>query len=176
MDKCSYCYKSFKNINMHLNRNKRCKNMSDTLCLYCHKTANYLDPIFGNRVCNDCQQTHIEYQEPKVDRKQELIQAMNKVGLKVRHDSRLCQKYINYKLDNTWTLDKVVNMCCEMEWLFNYTNYKQLLDEKLYDSKHQHQHQPKEEWRVYFENCDKEVRNEVFENYGKPNKWPWIKD
>lgn len=64
-------------------------------------------------------------------RRQELTNELKKYGLHIREDSKLCQGYIDGSLDKGWTLNKVVSMCREMNWLYTKTNYKKLLDKAL---------------------------------------------
>lgn len=71
-------------------------------------------------------------QKKILERTLELKNALKKVGLKVRSDSKLCNSYIQGTLDrDEWSLDDVVKMCIEMHWLHTKTNYKELLNKKL---------------------------------------------
>lgn len=110
-------------------------------------------------------------------RRNELKEAMSKKKLKIRSDSRLCDNYINGTLNKEWTLDDVVDMCCEMHWLYNYTNYKKRLDKELSEEINFYK-----EWgeRYHFptvyEDVESDIREEIIEdNGGYPNIWPWLK-
>ena len=54
-------------------------------------------------------------------------QALSRVGLVIRNDSKLHDGYIHNTLED-WTLDQIVRMTVQMHWLFNYTPYKKELD------------------------------------------------
>jgi len=72
--------------------------------------------------------------ENRQEREISLKNALTKVGLKIRPDSKLCQEFIDDRLDeDIWTLDKVVEMCQEMNWLHTKTNYRQLLKTAISD-------------------------------------------
>ena len=97
----------------------------------------------------------------------QLVDAMEAVGLEIRDDSKLCDGYIEGTLG--WTLQDVVDMCCEMHWLYNYTNYPTQLDKRL---------QKARENRYYFdyEEVEYYVRRRVFKKHGGiPTVYPWLK-
>jgi len=68
--------------------------------------------------------TNKELQESAIEtRRQELNQALYAVGLKKRPDSHLCTHWINGTSGITapyWTLDKVVNRCIKIKWLYDH--------------------------------------------------------
>ena len=61
-----------------------------------------------------------------------LTNALAKIGLTIRGDSRLCENWINKEIETKWTLDSVVDMCAEMRWLYDHTPYKRELDNKIW--------------------------------------------
>jgi hypothetical protein len=108
-------------------------------------------------------------------RTEELKTALEKVGLELRSDSRLCQGYIENKLDQEWTLDEIVSMCAEMRWLYQYTDYKKKLDQAVQDEA-----EAIAEWegwhgahRKAYDEVEPEVRHKVLKSHPKPSIWPW---
>jgi hypothetical protein len=113
----------------------------------------------------------------KTIRRSELSNELQKVGLKIRNDSKLCENYIDGSLSNEWSLKKVVDMCCEMHWLYNYTNYKKKLNRSL-----NNEIEICKSWdgRYYFsdiyDDVEPTVRNKIIkENGGLPIVYPWLK-
>lgn len=66
------------------------------------------------------------------DRYHELIFALEKAGLELRTDSGLCKKYIEY---NEGDIDEIVERMCQMKFLFEYQNIREIITEiqKEYD-------------------------------------------
>lgn len=110
------------------------------------------------------------------ERRSDLVYKLSEVGLKIRSDSRLCDNYINGTLSKDWKLEDVVEMCCLMNWLYNYTDYKKKLKEKLDDELSFYKNFGE---RYYFpdiyEGVESSVRDEIIEkNGGIPDTWPWF--
>lgn len=63
-------------------------------------------------------------------REKRLEEALDKVGLEIRNDSKLCNGWIKgYKnIDESWNLESIVKMCIEMKWLYEYTPYRSKID------------------------------------------------
>ena len=100
-------------------------------------------------------------------RRKDLKNELKKYKLSIRQDSKLCSEYIKNSLDNEWTLDKVVKMCIEMHWLYNYTKYKLKLDKKIKE------HILKYNYYDY-EYIEQKIRNNIIKKYGYPNVIPWL--
>ena len=64
-------------------------------------------------------------------RENELANELSKLGLTIRPDSQLCHNYIHNKLDKCFSLEAVVNMTYETNWLYTKTNYKSELDKAI---------------------------------------------
>ena len=63
-------------------------------------------------------------------RRNELQEALKKYGLQIRDDSKLCHGYIDGSLKD-WSLNDVVDMCRQMNWLFTHTNYEKRVHENI---------------------------------------------
>ena len=100
-------------------------------------------------------------------RRQELQQALFKYDLKIREDSRLCQGYIDGSIN--WELTNVVKMCCEMHWLYNYTDYRSQIDKEIKENKNIFEY-------FNFEEIESDVRSDVINKLGYPDTWPWMFD
>ena len=81
----------------------------------------------------------------------------------------MCQGYIDGTLEDDWTIDEIVDMCMEMRWLFEYTDYKTELDKAIRREKEIHG------FFVYDE-TEPFVREKVINKWGgKPEVMPWQK-
>ena len=73
---------------------------------------------------------HIKLQTivERLKRQQELTKALQEKGLQLRTDSTLCNSYIN---DNIGSINNIVDIMHEMDWLFKNTNYKKIMQEEI---------------------------------------------
>jgi hypothetical protein len=93
--------------------------MANQLCLHCGKQhASIEDPL----VCDGCRSTILDAE-------------LAKVGLKRRNDSKLCFRFIQGRLPMDQDLYTVVDMCMEMNWLFEHTPYAEELDKAIKELK-----------------------------------------
>jgi len=95
-------------------------------------------------------------------REGELIKALGKVGISYRYDSKLCGRYIIGTLENTWTLDKIVQRMCEVKLLYEYT--------PMYTFYSMHKHD------MTLEEAERLCMLHTFgvEKY-PPGLWPWLR-
>jgi hypothetical protein len=113
-------------------------------------------------------------------RQLQLTRALSEVGLRQRPDSKLCVGWISGKLDPSWNLQRVVNMCCEMEWLYRHTNYarnlRRALDrarDEMYDTGGD---DSDDEYREFdYNSIEATVRAQVLKINPVPVKLPWLK-
>jgi hypothetical protein len=109
-------------------------------------------------------------------RRAELKAALENEGLELRADSKLCQGYIENKLEkDEWTIQEIVSMCGEMRWLFNHTDYKKQLKENVdvnaaEIAKYEGWHNAHKE---AYEDVEPWVRKQVLKAYPKPAIYPW---
>jgi hypothetical protein len=69
--------------------------------------------------------------EDYVIRRYSLVKALSKYGLELRHDSKMCQQFI----DGYHSLAEVVDMMREMDWLFKHTDYSKYQDKLMSDAR-----------------------------------------
>ena len=62
------------------------------------------------------------------ERKKTLINALQTRGLKLRTDSVLSTNYINGS--DEFTIEHIVNVMCQMKYLYEYCNYKNILTKR----------------------------------------------
>jgi len=98
-------------------------------------------------------------------RAKHLTDALNKIGLNIRHDSKLCHNWIDGTAEEWWTLDLVVNMCATMRWLYDYTPYRAEL-RKAIDA---------ETREDAYKLCEPMVKSSILKKHPKPAVWPWMK-
>ena len=65
------------------------------------------------------------HNKDKHARKQTLVEALNEVGLQYRHDSKLCHQYVEGT--STKSINAIVDTMVEMDYLYKFTNYKQIM-------------------------------------------------
>lgn len=103
-------------------------------------------------------------------RKQKLIKALNKSGLELRSDSKLCQGYINGTIKNK-SVDECVLRMCQMKYLYDYCRM-----EKCYKRAVRKQNI---EWEAgYIPDIPLWDQAEMIalDKYGPyPREWPWLK-
>lgn len=108
-------------------------------------------------------------------RRDELTEALNRVNLQIRPDSKLCRSYIAGELSREWSLRRVVDESALMHWLYNCTRYPVYLA------------QARAHWGVYFfapADFGAFFRCEIIPSVklhtirlhgGAPKVWPWLK-
>ena len=106
-------------------------------------------------------------------RRDELYMELNKYNLEIRPDSRLCYCYINNKLDESWSLEKVVFELCVTHWLFNFTDYPERCDAalKYYYGIFNNKTACHNYFKMYIQPQIK--LDVIFHTGGLPLKWPW---
>jgi hypothetical protein len=106
-------------------------------------------------------------------RKDTLIKALTKAGLKLRNDSTLCENYIENKSDE-YTLQDVVERMCQMKYLFEYCH----MNECKHDA---YISQQKEIKAGYFPDCSvfdeaEYIALNKYSNGKYPDIYPWQKN
>jgi len=99
-------------------------------------------------------------------RHEELVRALHEAGLELRSDSKLCEKYIRY---GTEDLNYVVRRMCQMKYLFDYCNMREMLNHVA------REHEETLEAGYFpdmgvFEEAEFNVLNSI---RGYPIVWPW---
>src|SRR5207247_2327604 len=102
-------------------------------------------------------------------RRKELITVLAKLKIKIRDDSKLCSNYINGKMNEYWTLDRVVHRMCEMKYLFDYCHMRDFLREA---SEYRYDDNDNE---YGIDSIFDIAEQKALEEYGDyPKKWPWM--
>lgn len=83
-----------------------------------------------------------EKEASKAVRKNELTNALSRMGCQLRSDSRLCNAYIENGKGN---LTEIVNTMVEMKFLFQHTRYRDIVDDIIDDYR---------EWGEYYDYDD----------------------
>jgi hypothetical protein len=80
----------------------------------------------------------------KKRREIEVVACLEKKGISMRNDSKLCQAYIDggleavKKINNKYsTLDEIIDTMEEMHFYYQYTNYKNILQDKIDNNRNQ---------------------------------------
>ena len=122
-------------------------------------------------------------------RRVEIIDALKAVGLELRPDSKLCQRYIEDGVGEGWTVAKIVRRMAEMRFLHDHTKYTQILDSQSYSTyesakEYYTDHRGKERYydprKDYERKDDAENDRRVSEAQavrrvgGWPKVWPWL--
>jgi hypothetical protein len=92
-----------------------------------------------------------------------LLKNLKMYNLKLRSDSKLCQKYINGTLEEPMTTEKVCQKMCEMKYLFDYCSMRFYLDQ-VYNDNYRN---PENNFEI--------AKQEALKNNGNvyPIVWPW---
>ena len=100
-------------------------------------------------------------------RKNLLINKLNKVGLELRSGSKLCQKYIEKAQGN---VDNIVERMCQMKYLYDYCNIQEVLN-KLSKERKETVHFIHFPYMLppLFEKAE----NIILEKQKYPKYWPW---
>lgn len=107
------------------------------------------------------------------DRKLELAESLQSIGLELRHDSCLCYSYVTGKVADEWTLEKVVRECAMMHWLYNYTDYQaRCQGSYMY---YRNAFTDGTSLRKYVRtHIQPHIKAEIMLEYGIPEEWPWL--
>ena len=107
-------------------------------------------------------------------RRQILINSLSKRGLSLRPDSRLCSSYIDGTLDEHWNVDRVVEECALMHWLYTYTDYPIKLAE-AYNFFSSFFPSGKSVKDYVKDNVQPVIKLGTIKTYGGlPKTWPWL--
>lgn len=117
-------------------------------------------------------------QGPHRKTRQKLLEdELSKLGLSVRHDSRLCHCYINHKTSPEWTATKVAHECAVMHWLYNHTDYE---NQCRLAAASEYKNSVFQNGRVFADHLRSNIYPAIKESYlrqtdgGCPTPWPWI--
>jgi hypothetical protein len=110
----------------------------------------------------------------KINRRIELIEALDSFDLKLREDSKLCQGYIDGTITD-WSIPQIVNRMCQMKYLYDYCDMDSAYEEAR-------ENQIEEFNAGYFPDCSLfdeaeliALKNKGHKECKYPNKWPWMK-
>ena len=97
--------------------------------------------------------------EKRNKRKEQLTFELQKVGLHLREDSKLCQRFIDGSIKDK-SIPWIVHRMCQVKYLYDYCHMK----DRLREFKHTHGY-------IYFEEMEDIILQEIG---GYPNVFPWI--
>lgn len=113
--------------------------------------------------------------KPRIKRRQLLSDALKEKGLQIRSDSKLCDGFIDGTLGSKWTLKNVVEMCCEMKWLFEHTSYKEELDQEVQELGREYKRDGWVSWgqafREAFDDAEPGIRRSILK---RSEVFPWV--
>jgi hypothetical protein len=128
--------------------------------------------VQGSRDVDAIQQKKIESTEKRRNtiagkqevRRNELVNALEMLGLVLRSDSELCDKYIKGSRD-AWSLNALVDEMAFMKYLHEYTDYETRLEKEV---KHI------ADYNGYYNGIWREAAEYTKQRYTRPTVWPWI--
>lgn len=108
-------------------------------------------------------------------RKKALSYALRRVGLYLSMRNRLCRTYIRYGATDKWDLENIVERLCRSRYLFDYTNYPELL-ECVRDKVNNMfvDNDADLDFNLDFKSYMYTILEEVATNNEWPEKWPWL--
>lgn len=108
-------------------------------------------------------------------RKKALSIALYRVGLHLSMRNRLCRTYIRYGPTDKWDLENIVERLCRSRYLYEYTNYPELV-ECVRDKVNSFFAGNKEEleFNLDFKNYMYTLLEEIATDNKWPEKWPWL--
>ena len=124
--------------------------------------------------------------EQTVKRRKELTDAFQAAGLQLRHDSKLCQRYIDgleikpHGNVTEWTVSAIVRRMSELKYLYKYCYMKQRLDEEhdylranpdKYQENLENIKNADHPVETIFDRVEKTILDELG---GYPPTWPWL--
>ena len=115
----------------------------------------------------------------RIEKRASLVAALGAIGLELREDSRLCKNYENGELSPEWTLDRVVQVCAEMHFLHNYTDYPQRfrqLKKNMWGYTTGAYYWDRRKYMTEnIEELANNLKEVVFKDLGgRPTTWPWL--
>lgn len=111
-----YCGNSEESVKMGLDRHE-CKLISYQV------SVNHTDGLLETADLSFPQHIISYLYNSDNNRKTILQTALAQRGLNLRRDSKLCSRYIDGTLEPDWTVEKIVDNCAMMNWLYNHTDY-----------------------------------------------------
>lgn len=105
----------------------------------------YLSNNFYYNICStkcipiDFLKNELIFSLKVLNRKNKLTETLNMYNIEIRLDSKLCNAYIYFKLDKTWTTEKVAQKMCEMKYLFEVCDIVSILRKLNFKSKYKFQ-------------------------------------
>ena len=90
----------------------------------------------GSQACLHCGECSVYPHDMVCDmcRRHVLQSRLDEHGLQIRTDSKLCRLFMCDRLPPAMNLDAVVDMCVEMNWLYQHTPYKRELGTAISDT------------------------------------------
>ena len=112
----------------------------------------------------------------QIQRKNQLEEGLDKAGLKLRMDSKLCYCYVNGQTGPEWDIHRVVHECSVMHWLYNFTNYQERCSFASENESRIHYFNSQAEFLRYMRRYIHPMIKEavIAENGGLPATWPWL--
>jgi len=107
-------------------------------------------------------------------RKELLVEELSKVHLNLRHDSRLCSSFIYNQLGEEWNVQRVVQECATMHWLFSFTDYQHRCREaySYFSTIFNSGRQVHDFMKI---NVQPYIKAQTIQFYGGiPTHWPWV--
>lgn len=111
-------------------------------------------------------------------RKSQLEESMEKLGIQLRYDSKLCTSFVRGELSEEWNSTRVASECAIMFWLYNHTDYPTRCQAScnFYISQSPHVH-PRQVVKYVKRYIHPQIKKEVIDSCGGvPTVWPWITD
>lgn len=99
-----------------------------TLYRYCDECCpqDVLDEnMLREQKYQEAEEYYNKVQREKPIRKKELLKALHEAGLELRSDSKLCKKYLDHAIGD---IDEIVERMCQMKFLYDYNDMKNVLD------------------------------------------------
>ena len=181
-DESEYCvYCEIKNKCIKCNKNIcecdqiieifECKDLN---CYYCKRGKCY-----NNReqfYCKNCVPQYVlDNNKERNNRKPKLEKALELMGLKLRNDSVLCNKYISNGIGK---IEKIVERMCQMKFLFEYHDIRKEIENiyeeyKIYDE-FDDEYYYKLSYNCVFKLAEEIILRKIGGLY--PDIYPWIKE
>ena len=137
------------------------------MVLACMK-QNIMLEVVDNQIIAKRESRKKKKEELMEKRKKELNDELKSVGLRLRSDSVLCEKYING--DKTYSLDWIVNRMCEMKYLFDYCHMAECKNKVYRKYKEMNEHCP---YDFIFDEAE-ELALKKYSNGRYPEMFPWL--
>lgn len=105
--------------------------------------------------------------DKKRKRRNELMMALKKYGLTLREDSIICNKYICGNIEKN--IDEIVEKMCTMKYLFEYTDYSNIMRKLMIKKRYTFVAYNNHEFRAIGK---KQALEDTDGNW--PESWPWL--